>query len=489
MNTPFLIQTSGPLFEAVQKAPLFPDGKTFVDSYPIDAPGTILADYEREKGRKSFDLERFVRDRFVLPGNEPLPVRPNNTMGMTEYIEAMWQPLTRTMRAASPYDTLISLPKPHIVPGGRFRECFYWDSYFTALGLFTSGRVSRVKEMAENFRSLIERFGFIPNGNRTYFATRSQPPCFAKLLSDLAESDEGYALDYTDVLEKEYLFWMDERKTIRIGPVGVNRYDDTENTPRPEAYLRESILAAQKAPAQFFRMIRTACASGWDFSTRWFADPLRFTSIRSLDVIPVDLNSLLYRVERTLMRFAEKRGESNRAKKYAEAATRRKEAIRTLFANERSGFFFDYDMSKKGPTDIWSLAGVFPLFEGIATPSQAERVAHVLRTRFLVEGGFRTTLHSSPHQWDSPNGWAPLQWATVKGLLRYGYEDLAKQGALRWLDMCHAVYRKTGAMSEKYNVRTCASDPVRGEYDLQKGFGWTNGVVSGFIDLFDLKRY
>ena len=345
--------------------------------------------------------------------------------------------------------------------------------------------------MMENFRFLINTFGFIPNGNRTYFTSRSQPPFFAHLLSDVAEKEEALALSYTDALEKEYAFWMDEKKTISIAKgIVLNRYYDTINAPRPEAYLREiALLKEGIPPPELFRHIRAACASGWDFSSRWFVDPDHFTTIEALDILPIDLNCLLYGMERTLMRFFEKLAKVDKARYYADAAKRRKRAIRSLFMDEERGFFFDYRISENRRTDTWSLAGAFPLFEGIATESQAKSVCKVLEEKFLCPGGFQTTLRVSSHQWDAPNGWAPLQWTTIKGLLLYGYKTLAKKGALSWLDLCHKSYQQTGAMWEKYNVRTCAPDPVRGEYDIQEGFGWTNGVAMGLIDLFALTDY
>ncbi|MCB1111020.1 MAG: trehalase, partial [Chlamydiia bacterium] len=178
------IQLSGPLFEAVQLRQVFPDGKTFVDATPKGDPKEILEAYARETETPGFNLKAFVLQHFDLPKEESLPLP--NAQTMEDYIKALWPLLRREMKASSEKSTLISLPHPHIVPGGRFRECFYWDSYFTALGL----PLPIIKEMVENFASLIERFGMIPNGNRVYFATRSQPPDFSHLLTLLIEKGE-----------------------------------------------------------------------------------------------------------------------------------------------------------------------------------------------------------------------------------------------------------------------------------------------------------
>jgi alpha,alpha-trehalase len=72
--------------------------------------------------------------------------------------------------------SLIPLPYPYIVPGGRFQEIYYWDSYFTMLGLSVSGRFDLIENMVDNFSFLIKTLGHIPNGNRSYYISRSQPP-------------------------------------------------------------------------------------------------------------------------------------------------------------------------------------------------------------------------------------------------------------------------------------------------------------------------
>ncbi|WP_194847144.1 trehalase family glycosidase [Candidatus Neptunochlamydia vexilliferae] len=514
MSDEKFIQVSGPLFEAVQIAQIFPDGKTFVDSIPRSPPDEILKAFETQKKSGDFDLKRFVEEHFDLPTQEEEQVPQASTM--EDYIKKMWPILLKEMRAPSPYipkqiqelgicqsrrprfssleavpyrgdrgdaegvkdgdagvgknqflnlfgySSLISLPKPHIVPGGRFRECFYWDSYFTALGLED---MTLVKNMVENFAFLIEQFGFIPNGNRVYFASRSQPPYFSFLLTLLYDAGEKeFALKYIPHLEKEYAYWIETCK----GDLGLNRYFDPLNIPRPEAYLRETTLAKEGIPPEFFQHLRAACASGWDFSSRWIGDQKSFQTICTLDILPIDLNCLLYHLEETLARFAKDPAP------YAAAAAKRKKAIQTLFWKE--DFFFDYNFKKKEPSPTLSLAGVTPLFVKAATPEQAEACVKRLYIDFLKDGGFVTTLTESGHQWDMPNGWAPLQWITIQGLLNYGYTDLAMEGARRWLALSEKIFKETGTLLEKYNVRDCSLDIARGEYALQQGFGWTNGV-------------
>ncbi|ROT69950.1 trehalase 1, partial [Penaeus vannamei] len=70
----------------------------------------------------------------------------------------------------------IFVPNPVIVPGGRFREFYYWDSYWTIDGLLLTGMEETVKGMLENFIQMVNDYGMVPNGGRVYYTRRSQPP-------------------------------------------------------------------------------------------------------------------------------------------------------------------------------------------------------------------------------------------------------------------------------------------------------------------------
>lgn len=136
-----------------------------------------------------------------------------------------------------------------MVPGGRFREVYYWDSYFTMLGLAESGHWDKVEYMVANFAAEIDAWGHIPNGNRTYYLSRSQPPFFSFMVSLLATHDGDQVLKtYQPQLEKEYRYWMagadalapgsaDKRAVRMADGALLNRYWDNNDTPRPESWL------------------------------------------------------------------------------------------------------------------------------------------------------------------------------------------------------------------------------------------------------------
>jgi alpha,alpha-trehalase len=294
-------------------------------------------------------------------------------------------------------------------------------------------------------------------------------------------------------LEEEWMYWNDSAgldevekgansKVVKLSTDAFYlRYWDENDTPRAESY-KEDVELAEKSKqndSEVFRHLRSAAESGWDFSHRWFGAKDDFPTIHTTDILPIDLNCLnLYMTEVLSEIYSTLDDEESAMKKFLfmEISDQIKKCFSDYFWNEKLGFFTDYDFVKEEKRDILTLAGVFPLFFGIATEEQAKNVAHVLETQFLKFGGLTTTLFDSGQQWDAPNGWAPLQWIAYKGLQRYGFEQLADEVRSRWMNTCEKVYEETGKMTEKYNVWNENASASGGEYPNQDGFGWTNGV-------------
>ncbi len=477
----------GTLFHDVQTSGLFADSKTFVDAVARQEPALIVTQYEQEKTQPGFDLGAFVAAHFDLPAAPTDDFVTDTTLTTAEHINRLWSRLTRP--GDGPADTLavrpgnshIPLPRPYVVPGGRFREIFYWDSYFTMLGLRVSGRFDLIRDMIENFAYLIDTYGHIPNGNRTYFLSRSQPPFFALMVQLLADIDGPQVLvTYLPQLEKEYDFWMNKRSDFG--------YSDDQSPwarARPEAYREELELAEEldkgKWKEQLFLNIRAACESGWDFSSRWLADGRSLVAIYTSDVRPVDWRCLIFTLTQTLQVAYRQLGDEDRVRKYDSFIETNQKFYLDMFHqfhwNSETGFFHDYyEDPDGGQTPHLTLAGVFPLFVNVATPEQASRVHDRLKRDFLQAGGWVTTLVNSGQQWDWPNGWAPLQWVVYKGLMNYGFVETAREGRDRWLALNDRVFQQTGKLMEKYNVVDANLTAGGGEYPNQDGFGWTNGV-------------
>ena len=484
------------LFIAVQEAGIFKDSKTFADAIALSDWQHILSEYEAQKKQVNFNLEAFVSTHFAIP-DMVMNSSDSCYSSTSEYIEHMWSVLTRTPDTHNT-DSLIELSRPYIVPGGRFREIYYWDSYFTALGLTDANRSEMAINMLENFLDILDEVGCIPNGNRAYYYTRSQPPVLALMFS-MVEAQLTRAQRERAILgmNKEYEYWMQGQhsvsastsasKHVVLMPNGalLNRYYDSEASPRPESY-REDKEIAQLVGAksdEFYRNIRAACESGWDFSSRWLKDENALSTIRTTEIVPVDLNALLYLLECTLARVC-----SEKCSEYEQAAAARKQAINCYLWSDEKGCYYDYHYISNDITDVISAAATVPLFVGMASKQQAELVAAMVQNKLLKKGGVVTTVNETSQQWDSPNGWAPLQWFAVKGLLNYGYHQQANDIMQRFTHTIETHFAANGSVLEKYNVCSPEQTAGGGEYEVQLGFGWTNGVYTRFKKLLANKR-
>jgi alpha,alpha-trehalase len=481
----------------VQMQRIFPDGKTFLDCTPAYDDPEINQLYLRQKGLPGFDLKKFVSDHFELPVVVSGGYSSDTNKTLEENVETLWEYLTRQPDKGG--GSLIPLPYPYIVPGGRFGEIYYWDSYFTMLGLKVSGRDDMIWNMVKNFSFLIDQFGYIPNGNRKYFIGRSQPPFFSHMVQLLATvKGRQMLVFFLPQLVKEHNFWMKGADqldkintalfhTVRMpGGEVLNRYWDENETPRPES-LREDVELSHQSvqePAVLYRHLRGGAESGWDYSSRWFKTPGTFSSIYTSDIVPVDLNCLLFHLEETIAEANELNGNTDQSAKYQLLALKRKESIQKYLWNKNQGFYFDFDIQQNIQKQSLTLAGMFPFFTKIANEKDASLTATVIREKFLRPGGLVTTLETTGQQWDAPNGWAPLQWMVITGLANYGQTDLAKTIAKRWIQLNADVFKRTGKLMEKYNVVDTQLEAGGGEYGGQDGFGWTNGVLLALIQIY-----
>jgi alpha,alpha-trehalase len=487
----------GELFADVQTAQIFDDQKTFVDALPNLDPALIVQMYQQQKGDPSFELETFVNAHFTLPIDQS--ITPPANQSLREHIDWLWPELTRNTMSAPAGSSLIPLPSPYVVPGGRFREVYYWDSYFTMLGLEEAGRSDLVDSMLQNFAYEIDQLGHIPNGNRTYYVSRSQPPFFSNMV-EIAARRAGarvYA-QYLQQLRREYSFWMSGAEDTAPGrafrrvvvlPDGtvLNRYWDDLDTPRDEAYIHDVQTAARASGRplnQVYRDLRATAESGWDFSSRWLADNQTLATIRTTSIIPIDLNSLLFHLEATIVKGCAIEQELACVKEFVARAARRAKGIEQYLWND-SGYYSDYDWELQRPRDNVTAAMFYPLFVGVALPERARKTAEVGGALLLQPGGLATTMYDTGEQWDAPNGWAPLQWVAVAGLRRYGKTDLARAIGERFLGVVSALYASEGKLVEKYAVSgEDVGSGGGGEYPTQDGFGWTNAVTLLLLDLY-----
>jgi alpha,alpha-trehalase len=488
------------LFAAVQAGQLFEDQKLFADAVPQRAPAAIEADFLAQRAQSGFDLRRFVDENFALPQpSDATAVERHDTL--RAHIDALWPLLTRRTLQPAAHDSLLPLPHAYVVPGGRFREIYYWDSYFTMLGLVESGEHALSRQMLDNFAHLIDTWGHIPNGNRSYYLSRSQPPFFSHMVALEARDDPNVLVRYLPQLRREHAYWMDgsadlapgqaARRVVRLRDGSLlNRYWDDRDVPRPESFMqdRETAAASDRPAAEVYRDLRAGAESGWDYSSRWLDDGMldngmNLHTIRTTAIVPVDLNSLLHHLEATIAEACARAGETGCAREYSALMERRAAAIHTHLWHD-DGYYTDHDWQRGRPRDALTAAALYPLFVGIAPPERAHHTAVAARRLLLRHGGLVTTTVDTGQQWDAPNVWAPLQWVAVAGLRRHGEDALARDIAKHFLGNVRVVFDRERKLVEKYDADGALQGGGGGEYPLQDGFGWTNGVVLKLFEVY-----
>jgi len=407
----------------------------------------------------------------LLPVRRPETLTAEDVQVARDYIREFWTHLERYHPKDD--ESLLGLPKPYLVPSYDehaafdYDELYYWDSFFMVQGMLNKRENPElVQGVLEDLLSLLGRFKIIPNGSRTFLMGRSQPPFLTTFIFDVYTAyglDKKWLQEAMDLAKQEYeTVWLGTKKpNERLVYKGLSRYYDIN-------YLHDLAEAE----------------SGWDMTPRF--------NRRALNYLPVDLNALLYKYEADFARSDRILGDEPGAKKWEQAAAARKAAMDTLMWDNSRGLYFDYNYVKEKRSGISSLAAYYPMWAGMVTEKQAERLVKSLR-RFENKGGLATTdalplnqyvPGAMPVQWAYPNGWAPLHFVVVEGLLRYGYHEDARRIALKWVKTNLDWFNHNGVFLEKYNVVNPDNPPQKGVYPSQTGFGWTNAVFERFCQMF-----
>ena len=208
------------------------------------------------------DLASFVNQYFSGPTPPGPTVNPASSgQPLLDYVASLWPVLQQDTTTVPAYSTLLPLPYPYVVPGGRFREFYYWDTYFTMLGLEQDGQHALAVDMLKDFAFEIDQYHHIPNGNRSYYLSRSQPPFFALMVELIArtDGDQTYA-EYLPELQAEHDYWMQGEDELLPGHAAahvvrlldgtvLNRYWDARKAPRDELYLEDVQTAQSDLPS------------------------------------------------------------------------------------------------------------------------------------------------------------------------------------------------------------------------------------------------
>jgi len=496
----------GKLFHDVQMAPVFPDQKTFPDAVPKKAPADIVADYQKTTSNPAirFALDLFVSENFEVP-KEPQINYIRQETDIVAHIKNCWGVLRREAEKPVEGSSLLPLPHPYIVPGGRWRELDYSTAYFAMLGLKESGHADMIENMVKNFAAEADSLGYIPAGNRSYLLGRPGPPYFALMIELLAsvKGDNAYQT-FLPQLEKEYAYWMEGAAACKPGQAAkrlvkladgtlLNRYWDDNNTPRAEQY-RNDVETAQKAGNKplLYQQLRSAAASGWEPSGRWRADEKNAASTIALSVIPIDLNCLLYKLEQVIARAKQAQGQDSAAAAFHKKADRRAFAIDKYCWNKAINFYTDYNFLSRKQLNRITPAGIYPfcVYETKLDYMSllARRVATVIKTKLLKNGGIQSSDRSTGLDRDAPYGVAPLQWMAVYGLDRCGQKELAREIGQRWIKLSTDVFKRSGKLLDKYNVADTGVETNKGEGISNYGFSYTNGVLLQLLAIYGLPK-
>ncbi|XP_067628376.1 trehalase isoform X3 [Eurosta solidaginis] len=518
------IYCHGPLLHTVQMAHLYKDSKTFVDmklrnrpDKTLEAFNVFMADKNNEPTQA--EIRDFVDTHFEERGKEfeewsPLDWKeqPNflndiNDPDLKQWgadLNVIWKELGRNMindvHQNPEYYSIIPVPNPVIVPGGRFIEFYYWDSYWIIRGLLYSEMYDTARGMIENYLSIVQRFGFIPNGGRVYYSKRSQPPLLTAMVHSYVEftKDFEFAVNALDILEHEFEYWINNH-TVQAKGFDVAIYADSSTGPRPESY-REDIETSQafhtdEEKEHHYSELKASAESGMDFSSRFFINENGtndgdLTNLKTRSIVPVELNSILHWNAKMIAEFHVKAGNPTKAAEYKLKAAKLYEAIQAVHWNEEAGVWLDYDLINQKPRNYFVPTNLAPLWTGSYNPSEAQKIS-ISVLKYIEElkldsfpGGVPNTLAPTGEQWDYPNVWPPMQYMLVAGLENLGTNEskqLSQRWAHRWVKSNFEAYKQTQAMFEKYDASKFGGHGGGGEYEVQKGFGWSNGIIIEYL--------
>ncbi|RKP39715.1 Six-hairpin glycosidase-like protein [Dimargaris cristalligena] len=566
------IYCTGPILKAVQLSGIYKDSKTFVDMPTKRPESDVKAAFEKLKNPNDpKELQRFLDENFHEPGKElkSVPLRDYHPhvrfldgvqnswlRGWGQVLHNFWPQLTRQVDFKAICEgcvsSLIETPYPFVVPGGRFREYYYWDSYFTMEGLLESELFQTTKEMILNFLHIVKQKGFVPNGARIYYLNRSQPPLLTQMVRLYFEKtlDYEFLLEALPTLRQEYSFWEKDRSVEVKLPGGagkkgeeihvLSRYHVEVDQPRPEAY-KEDIKVAQGASKtdvaiqhQIYSDLAAGAESGLDYTSRWtrskdLPEEDILTTLETAEIVPVELNSILYLNERDLTGTDQRQALNflKEALAFRVAADRRYRAMRAVLFEPKLNKFKDWNLRTGQRVTDFSLTDFWPLWampDMLTEKEIMSQHAEISKLELKYKGGLPTTLDHTGLQWDFPNVWPPLQYMVIRGIqrsydrLRALYVDRPLKGlpvalqqfkdteldlAQKYINNAFCAWYETGGelpgqlarkanvstndtgnMFEKFNAEILGRTGHGGEYDPQVGFGWTNGVAIWLLGVY-----
>jgi alpha,alpha-trehalase len=353
----------------------------------------------------------------------------------------------------------------------------------------------------------VQHYGAVLNANRTYYLTRSQPPFLTTMILEVYQEtqDREWLESTVPAIEAYYDYWTQGEH--QAGTTGLSRYYGLGEGPAPEVVMGErdatglshydrvrQYYAANDVQAYpeslyydasadeltplFYKGDRSMRESGFDPSNRF--GPFNIDIIHHA---PVGLNALLYKMEMEATEIYSTLGFDDEAATWRNRAAARKERVDEYLWNEDTGLYHDYDFREEDFNPYAFATTFYPLWVGLASEEQAQRVRDNLY-QFEAPGGLLTSTTISGNQWDAPFGWAPLHLIAVEGLRNYGYDAAADRLTAKFVETITKEFEEHGVILEKYDMVQRESDVAAGiQFGYSEnviGFGWTNAV---FIEL------
>ncbi|XP_030756589.1 trehalase-like isoform X2 [Sitophilus oryzae] len=524
------IYCHGRLLDTIQMAKIYEDSKTFVDMKMKYSPNETLAKFDlfmldfKDRRPTRAEVMKFVENTFDPAGQEFEDWDPEDWTSHPKFLDQIedhelknwakklndiWKILGRKMKDEVKQHqdqfSIIWVPNPVIVPGGRFREFYYWDTYWIIQGLLLSEMKQTVKGILENFLYIVDTYGHIPNGGRIYYLARSQPPFLIPMIKSYYDftHDVSFIEKHLPTMEKEFEYWMREH-TRNIHMDGKNYtlavYGDKSQGPRPESYSEDvesaAIFKEDHKKEAYYSELKAAAESGWDFSSRWFitnaTNKGNLTNIKTRSIVPVDLNALIYWNAVLLSEFNTMFNNKEKARMYTDIGNQWIEATTAVLWHEEIGAWLDYDLYNAVKRDYFYPTNISPLWTGCYNASDKEKIVrsvlkYLQNKNIMYPGGVPSSVEHTGEQWDYPNAWPPLQHIMIVGLNNTGDEyavRLAYELAESWIRSNYKAFKESDAMYEKYDATVFGGYGTGGEYEVQLGFGWSNAVI---LDL--LHRY
>lgn len=529
-----LIWGHGDLLDAVQRSKIFSDSKTFVDlklKYPEENVVQAFKNLPNSPKPDRNTLEKFVEDNFSLEQNlEFEDWDPEDWIKHPKYLDSLKRPAliyvglevnklwnflskkcSKDLMVNSELYSKIYLQQGFVMPGGRFREIYYWDTYWIVRGLLVSNMFKTVKGILMNFLEQIKRFGHIPNGTRIYYERRTQPPFFTSMITAYVEAsnDWEFVRENLDTIEEEIKFYEQHRRFRYKWSDGevytVFKYSADCRGPRPESYIEDAEVAeemfqSKEMQEEFYLHMKAAAESGWDFSSRWFIDKNgendgTLADAKTCYILPVELNALMFKNYLYLAQFHDKVGIASKVGSYEDKARDMLRTIGDLLWDSDEKMWFDIDVLNNKRRKYFYASNLFPLWveaypEHLALEIGEHAVSYLLRTGVTEHlGGIPASTKHTKQQWDW-NAWPPLQHLIVSGLNKtknIKAKKLAFKIAQNYTVSTIAGCNKDSGVCEifeKYDPTNQGAAGGGGEYEVQMGFGWTNGVLIHLIKMY-----